>query len=1791
MIDILILLLLEILSQGKPIHINYMESKLPHCLKDCLGGNSKTFFLYTVRSEVSEYRQTLHTLNLAKDMQGVCNRRRLNAFPLGNRAFRLKALEKNSSVDSADDVLSIPSEYASNLIAAAQSEEEKFKDELKRELTKAKLLLDDGSDEEEAVVSKIEVVGAEEEVVAIPTTAEVDPPVLSEESPPPSEEGSSAEDIALEFTSLDEEVTCNEIETQTDPDPDNLQEYVQILLADKTAKEREIELLKLQVEDMRKLFDGAKEKLENIVSNATISSNPPLGNNSGGGVTFSIANTNLKSEEVSKDDSLISASIHVSDLGFSNTLSFSDGSDSSSRPDEGNLLRISDAVHANSAQIYSTVISPVVQLVNLKIEILEQLMNDFYLLSSGAALASNLNVIKNVSNVTDYEEQSVVCFQSAHASEIILAVNSELSALRKTNRSLSDENLALKAAEEQNSKTIAELRDLLASEAIQEPNQDHMAEIKSLRLKEEANAKIITELEALLAAYHQPPAQADNSGALIFANIRFSSSTRMLSSSPLYSPDRKPLEDTQSNLLSVTRFTAADAAATNRDVSGFTSIVQYPVALLEHEKKSPGIHKSSLLLADSNISINDGNKSRVVSFLAMPEPELLAVINDVNQQLRDSDNLVAAQRSFCDALTAELKTLKIANQNILNDAKSQIDNLCTDVDALTAELEIVKTANQNLLNDAKSQIDNRRTVDALTAELAANQNLLNDAKSTLDYICTEVDAEYADEVRVFNYGSEFRVEKASAATSFFFCDFDANFAKIEAAEGDFLRLKKRSNACSSSINYEGGPSKSDELKLESVLSVKDLNYQVTGDLYLAISRPDMLSFMKECENQLQLARATILKLEEEAKTANQNLNETKSRIDHLFPEVEAEMLTYKEREVQIQQLEDELRQLKSNAVRVFNNGSKFRVENASAATSFFFCDFDANFAKMEGYDEAASGDFLRLKKRSNACSSSINYEGGPSESDELMLESVLSVKDLHHQASGDLYLAISRSDMLSFMKECENQLQLARAAIKKLEEEVKSASKLLEAESNLSASLSAALGNAVDIASINEFGVKLSPITEVGNNQFGAAALPLANMTFKKLTLSSNSSSSSPSEVSKQISALNEVCGIVNAHKTATTGGAVRRRSKIGNEDTAFYCFQEKAFLSMMELVNRYLLELESKSRLYEEEKRKISDLYAELESIGFELAACKACAEQYLLDLKAKSVLLAQCDDDLKTEKMESQILRDKIQALNDELTECKSSLFEAVVEINRQKASAIDVDNRGAVFKVSNSSESVQFSFHRISFHDSLLALSSSDARPSNFFELSNSLGPFPTIQSKRKGSSTTASDLKFIALNEQELNDAVNHIVVKWVELIAAKDRYINGIIAQSDANSAAAAKMESDLSRKLLQLSDKLDDANGQIEFLNAANNKLSRDSAIQTKDFKDKLTLSQNQCDSFLQEVNKLNARLITYKNKFSISKMMLEPVQDGNNRTDGGVAASSSSTASFYHGHKAGRMSDVEVTALLQYEVLTLWPIIDEKVLSNDENLPFKYCAIEESELFAIIQVINKRLRDSVSLHSNDLNNVMSKTKNVDDLRGEIKKLQHTLNEVLRQNEILRSVKVENMGSALSVLSSREDVTFSFYHLVRDGAHSPGEGKTGLHMSANTSAIAYALEKMIGPVTSICYVTGDRSAMPSHSISSSHSSEVYGKQPGIAVTSEPSYTSPSHPMYKTGLLKGRSSFNGSSNNNFMTLSQEEKLVLSFAAIDKSEISRFLDSVNRILHEYDAALAEKSYEVSLIPYCP
>ena len=636
-----------------------MESNLPHCLKDCLGGNSKTFFLFAVRSEVSEYRQTLHTLNLAKEMQGVCNRRRLNAFPLGNRAFRLKAMERDPAHESADDVLTIPSEYASNLVAAVQSEEEKFKDDLKREISKANLLGDD----DDLPATKTDVVAntaeeveveVEEHNVSSSSVAE-EPPMLSAEVQPlvstESETIEEEEPVSpvVEEEEEEEEVNhCNEIETQTDPDPDNLQEYVQILLADKTAKEKEIELLKHQMDEMRRLFDGAKEKLESIASSATVSSTPL--ENGCGGVTFSIANTNKKSDsDEGCDDSLISANIHVSDLSFSNSLTFSDGSDSSKRPDEGKLLRMSDAAQADSAEVYSAVISPVVQLVNLKIEVLEQLMKDFHLLSRngcGLTPAFNFNMNTNVANVTDYDEQSVVCFQSAHASEIILAVNTELTALRRSNRSLSDEILALQSAEANNLKTIADLRDLLSSGDIREPNLEQEEEINALKIQAEANAKIIAELESLLAAYRQPPVQPDNSGTLTFANIRFSSSQLLLSSS---SPDgsksrseEKLGEQTLSNQLSLARFT--EAASVESANAAYTTVVQYPMGLVDG--LSPALHQrqSPLRLSDptatDTLSIGDDNESNrgVIRLLAMPEEELQAVIKEVNQQLRKKDH-------------------------------------------------------------------------------------------------------------------------------------------------------------------------------------------------------------------------------------------------------------------------------------------------------------------------------------------------------------------------------------------------------------------------------------------------------------------------------------------------------------------------------------------------------------------------------------------------------------------------------------------------------------------------------------------------------------------------------------------------------------------------------------------------------------------------------------------------------------------------------------------------------------------------------------------------------------------------------------------------------------------------------------------------------------------------------------------------------------------------------------------------------------------------------------------------
>jgi hypothetical protein len=199
--------------------------------------------------------------------------------------------------------------------------------------------------------------------------------------------------------------------------------------------------------------------------------------------------------------------------------------------------------------------------------------------------------------------------------------------------------------------------------------QDQEEEIKALKIKVEANAKMIAELETLLAAYRQPTAQPDNSGKLLFVNIRIPNSQLVLSPSlPDGSKslnDKKRGDQTQSNEASLVRSTEA-AAVDSDNSAAVTTVVQYPMWLVDNEKKSPGAQQrqSPLRLGDSTAtetsSISDNASGRFVNLLAMPEEELQAVINEVNQQLRKKDRRFTTVACSPSSETESMALLKLS---------------------------------------------------------------------------------------------------------------------------------------------------------------------------------------------------------------------------------------------------------------------------------------------------------------------------------------------------------------------------------------------------------------------------------------------------------------------------------------------------------------------------------------------------------------------------------------------------------------------------------------------------------------------------------------------------------------------------------------------------------------------------------------------------------------------------------------------------------------------------------------------------------------------------------------------------------------------------------------------------------------------------------------------------------------------------------------------------------------------------------------------------------------------------
>ena len=78
--------------------INYRESKLPHLLKDSLGGNSKTFIICTLNPIQMAMRETISTLKFAERAKKIKNKAVVNEDG-DERVFQKKYLELLKQMD------------------------------------------------------------------------------------------------------------------------------------------------------------------------------------------------------------------------------------------------------------------------------------------------------------------------------------------------------------------------------------------------------------------------------------------------------------------------------------------------------------------------------------------------------------------------------------------------------------------------------------------------------------------------------------------------------------------------------------------------------------------------------------------------------------------------------------------------------------------------------------------------------------------------------------------------------------------------------------------------------------------------------------------------------------------------------------------------------------------------------------------------------------------------------------------------------------------------------------------------------------------------------------------------------------------------------------------------------------------------------------------------------------------------------------------------------------------------------------------------------------------------------------------------------------------------------------------------------------------------------------------------------------------------------------------------------------------------------------------------------------
>mmetsp|Transcript_10931 Transcript_10931/g.15071 ORF Transcript_10931/g.15071 Transcript_10931/m.15071 type:complete len:2303 (-) Transcript_10931:207-7115(-) len=851
----------------------------------------------------------------------------------------------------------------------------------------------------------------------------------------------------------------------------------------------------------------------------------------------------------------------------------------------------------------------------------------------------------------------------------------------------------------------------------------------------------------------------------------------------------------------------------------------------------------------------------------------------------------------------------------------------------------------------------------------------------------------------------------------------------------------------------------------------------------------------------------------------------------------------------------------SDEIKVFNNGGEFRVEKGSERTVFLFCELtvDKDFAasqfntlsdnviekqpksSLRPHAQNADKDLLNLKE-SKEIASSINFDKNCALFlDSSVKSSLFSSLDFDDKLdSKNVFLAMNRAQAVAILQECNNQLVWMRNAthekLNEAKETINKMEKLLEAERAKNQKLSSVKVDKKD--SSLDLLIKDSSLVHSSKPNESLDDKVIATFVFKCMSMEStaispNGRRTSADEVTKQIVCTIEKCDI-DINSSSALGQSSMKSTAILSLATPpplYVCINENSFMLTLETVNKQLL--------------KLSELVT---------------AKNRLCDaLKTEAEALKQAN--IKLEKD----YQAKVTSLETELQTTQWSLRDSIAEIEVLRANAVNVESMGGVFRVNNAAESVMFAIKKLKFESDYstsflngnsTAKFDKSAKP---LMLSNSPGPLPSIQSHTYPFSNTSQDssyhtmvalksssrnnMNFAAVNEADMSivvDSINKHIISLTELLAAKDRLNGQITAERDVLAAAQTNLE--------------------------------RESAQRIDELADKLTNMIRLHDIALSEINDLKERQSQLKqDSYLKGSLQLVPSTSSTNHADPVFTLKSSTIHSMSNPMiaKPPTTNDSDI----KYDLLTLdlLPNTSSDGFTNDSitgSNETALCALDATNLRAVIERTNGAIRSFVAMHVADLQKIHQKTKNIEDLKGELKKLQQKLNETARHNDLMfRNARVENLLSSIKISSEKEVASFLFCHLSTTNDSLSASPPMNYFLGDEYSL---KIRDDGQPVLTIGLMMDQDAVGPlrSHSISS------------VSVDSNHSQSSP---LYKFGGLTRKIN----SGSNMSASLQEEVVQFSFVALEMSQLTAAIDKFNRSVSDFRRVIKEKDIELAHI----